>query len=389
MTNFLVKLFIKNADDIKNPAVRSAYGKFAGLVGIICNFILFVLKLAVGILFGSIAITADAINNLSDASSSVVTLIGFKLAEKPADNDHPYGHARIEYLSGLVVSVMILVIGFELVKTSIDKIINPTPVEFTLITLLVLVASILLKLWMSFFNKKLGRLIDSTTLSATSADSQNDVITTGAVLLAALIAHFSGINIDGYAGFAVAIFIIYSGIGIAKDTISPLLGEAPDPALVKYIADKVLAVDGVLGIHDLMVHDYGPQKCFASAHIEMSAAEDVMHSHDIIDTIERRLLKEDNIHLVVHYDPILCDDEEIKQLKNDVLSILKNIDPCITMHDFRTVKGPLHTNLIFDVVVPYSLGIKEGELIKLIDERAKEKNPDYYTVVTVDYASNL
>lgn len=311
MTDFLVKRFIKNSTDVNDPAVRTAYGNLAGAVGIFCNVLLCAAKLAVGTLFGSISITADAVNNLSDASSSVITLVGFRLSAKPADDEHPYGHARIEYLAGLAVSVMILVIGVELARSSIGKILSPTAVEFSLVTVAVLLLSIGVKLWMAAFNKKVGRRIGSAALEATAMDSRNDVISTAAVLAASVVSGLTGLELDGWMGLGVALFILWSGVGILKETVDPLLGEAPSEELTDYIGKKVMSYDGVLGTHDLMVHDYGPGRRFASVHVEMAAENDVMQSHDIIDNIERDFQENDHISLIIHYDPILTGDDAV------------------------------------------------------------------------------
>ena len=368
--------------------MRAAYGKLAGFVGIVCNLLLFAGKLLAGILSGSVAITADAVNNLSDASSSLVTLLGFKLAERPADEEHPYGHARIEYLSGLAVAALILIIGVELAKNSFEKILHPETVAFSFLTLGILIASILVKLWMALFCHTLGKRIGSTTLAATAADSRNDVITTAAVLLGCLLGHFFGWKIDGYIGLLVALFILWSGIGIAKDTISPLLGEQADPELVRRISDLILSHEKILGIHDLMVHDYGPGQCFASVHAEMAVSDDPLTCHDIIDDIERDALRELRVHLVIHYDPIVTDDEELNRMHALVEQEIKAIDPALTIHDFRMVRGPGHTNLIFDLVIPFSMANQKVDLKRRIDERVQFENKRYYTVITFDEASH-
>ena len=304
MTEALIRLFIKNPEKTHDPAVRAAYGNLASWVGILCNLALCAGKFMVGTLSGSISVAADAVNNLSDASSSVVSLLGFRLGSRPADEEHPYGHARFEYLSGLAVAVMVLVIGLELGKTSLGKILAPTPVTFSWVTVGVLAASILVKLWMALFNRKVGGRIHSGALIATAADSRNDVLTTGAVLTAALISHFARVELDGWMGLAVALFILYSGVGLVKSTIDPLLGLAPDPELVKYIHERVMSYPNVLGTHDLMVHDYGPGRQFASVHVEMAAEGDVMASHDVIDNIERDFLENDGLHVVIHFAPL-------------------------------------------------------------------------------------
>ena len=384
MTSLLLRLFVKNHDDTENPVVRGAYGKLAGAVGIVCNLLLFAGKLLAGILSGSVAVTADAVNNLSDASSSLVTLLGFKLAERPADEEHPYGHARIEYISGLVVAALILLIGAELAKSSFSKILHPETVEFSLLTLGVLVGSILVKLWMALFCRKLGRRIDSTTLLATSADSRNDVISTAAVLVGCLVGYFFDVKLDGYIGMAVALFIIWSGCSIAKDTINPLLGERASEELVRNISDLILSHEKILGIHDLMVHDYGPGNCFASVHAEMDSAEDPLTCHDIIDDIERDALRELRVHLVIHYDPIITDDEELNAARALVEQEIRSIDESLSLHDFRMVRGPGHTNLIFDLVIPYSMEDRKAELKARIDERLQRQDRKYYTVITFD-----
>lgn len=389
MTELLLRLFVKNYRDTNDPKVRTACGRMAGIVGIVCNLLLFAGKLAAGLLSGSVAITADAVNNLSDASSSLVTLLGFKLAERPADDEHPYGHARMEYLSGLAVAALILLIGAELAKSSFGKILHPESVSFSILTLLVLLVSILVKLWMSLFCRKVGKRIHSTTLTATAADSRNDVISTAAVLLGCLIGHFTGLKLDGYLGLAVALFILWSGIGIAKDTISPLLGEQADPELVQSISRLILSHEKILGIHDLMVHDYGPGQCFASVHAEMSASEDPLACHDIIDDIERDALRDLRVHLVIHYDPIVTDDEELNHMRSLVEAEIHAIDPCLRLHDFRMVRGPAHTNLIFDLVIPFSMDDQRAALKRRIDERVQFEDSRYYTVITFDEASKV
>ncbi len=384
MTRLLIKWFVKAPEEVHKPEVRQQYGKMAGLVGIFCNLLLFLAKLLIGFLSGSISITADAVNNLSDASSSVVTLLGFKLAAKPADKEHPFGHARIEYIAGLAVAVMVLVIGIELGKNSINKIMHPTPVVFTIWSFLVLGLSIGVKLWMAFFNRTIGKKIGSNTLEATYADSRNDVITTTAILIAAAIAMVSGLNLDGWMGAGVSIFILWSGIGLVKSTIDPLLGEAPDPELVAYVAEKIVKYDGVLGTHDLIVHDYGPGRQFASAHVEMSSEEDVLKSHEIIDQIERDFLEQDNIHLIIHYDPIVIGSGEIDTAREWTIQQIQTIDSRLTLHDFRMVDGPSHVNYIFDVVVPSNFTMDEKELQKEIQQRIQHGKKKITTVVTVD-----
>ena len=387
MTKLLLRLFIKSKD-FSEPKTRSAVGKLSGIVGIVCNLLLFLGKLIVGTLAGSVSITADAMNNLSDASSAIVTLIGFKLAEKPADEDHPYGHARFEYLSGLAVAALILIIGFELAKTSVEKIFNPTDVAFSALTAAVLLASIGIKLWMALFNNKLGKKISSSTLMATAADSRNDVIATAAVLVAAVVGYFTKLHIDGYIGLAVALFILYSGIQLGKETINPLLGEAASPELQQLIVDYVSTHPKVLGYHDLMVHDYGPGQRFATLHVEMDTREDPLLCHEIIDDMERECLQSHNIHLVIHYDPVITDDPEMNRIYSSVKHLLSEIDPCLKPHDFRMVRGNGHTNLIFDVSFPLRLTGQEKAIRKHLEQTlSQQEQTKIYTVITFDPAA--
>lgn len=384
MTDSLVKLFIKDNENIKDPSVRSAYGRLAGIVGIICNALLFIGKFAVGLISGSVSISADAVNNLSDASSSIVSLLGFKMASKPADDDHPYGHARYEYLSGLVVCVLVLLIGLELAKSSVEKLIKPSPVTFSVITAAVLAASIVLKLWLAVFNRKIGLKINSKALIATFADSRNDVISTSAVLIAAIVSHFTSLELDGWMGLAVAIFILYSGFGLIKDTLNPLLGSAPDPELVEHIEERAMSYEGVLGIHDLMVHDYGPGRQFASIHIEVDCKTDVLVSHDMIDNIERDFLKE-GLHVTVHCDPVVTSDPELNEFKQWICGEIKEIDRGLAVHDVRMVKGSTHTNVIFDCVVPAKLKISISELKSAIESLVSKKY-SYICVINFENA---
>lgn len=384
MTKIIMSLFLKNKNP-ENASDRESYGKVAGIVGIVCNIILSIMKFVVGTISNSVAITADATNNLSDAGSSVVTLVGFKMSEKPADRDHPYGHARIEYITGLIISFIILLIGFEIFTSSAEKIFKPEENQFNIATVVVLVVSILGKLWLGLFNKKLGKMIKSKALIATAADSRNDSIATTVVLISTLISHFFGINLDGYMGVAVAIFILVSGIGLVKETVSPLLGQPPSKEIYEKIEKKMLSYENVLGVHDLMVHSYGPGSYFASAHIEMDARINVLVCHDIMDTIERDFLSDENIHLVVHLDPTVLDCEETNELKQIVAKILYDIDPIITFHDFRVVTGDQNKNVLFDVVVPPEYKYADIQLIDMIKNRVKEAGEGkLYAVVVVD-----
>ena len=388
MTKLLLRLFVKNYENAGNPKVRAAVGKLSGIVGIVSNLLLFALKLLVGTLAGSVSITADAMNNLSDATSSIVTLVGFKLAEKPADEDHPYGHARYEYLSGLAVAAIIVVIGFELARTSVEKILNPSPLEFSIPMAAVLIGSILVKLWLSVFNRKLGSHIQSSALLATSADSRNDTVATGAVLLAAVVEAVFRWQVDGIMGLAVAMFILYSGVMLAKDTISPLLGETASPELRELIIGVIGSEPKVLGYHDLMVHDYGPGQRFASMHVEMDQKEDPLLCHELIDNLERICLREHNIHLVIHYDPVVIGDAEMDRLNGVVQEILKEIDQRISIHDFRMVRGTGHTNLIFDMALPAEKMPERKNIKKQMDAALADREAGtYYTVVTYDIAT--
>ena len=386
MTKFLIKLFIKDADT-NTQRGRELYGRLAGAVGIICNLLLSVMKLIIGSISNSVSITADATNNISDAGSSIVTLVGFRLSGKPADKDHPYGHARIEYISSLIISFLILLIGCSIFKESVTKIFKPEESLFNIATVIVLVVSILVKLWLSVFNKFLGKQINSKALEATAIDSRNDVITTAAVLLASVISHFTGFNLDGYMGVIVSVFIFISGINLVKETLDPLLGQPPTKEMFETIEKKILSYDNVLGVHDLMVHSYGPNTYFASAHIEMDAKIDVLICHDIMDQIERDFKSELNIHLVVHLDPTILDSPEINELKEMVNDIICEIDRDLTFHDFRVVVGEENKNVLFDVVVPPEYKYSDEELEKIITDKITEmSNGKIFTVLVVDHS---
>jgi cation diffusion facilitator family transporter len=386
LINLLIKLFVKDYQNTTDFQVRERYGKFAGSVGIASNLVLFSLKITVGLLFQSIAIIADAVNNLSDSAASLVTLFGFKLSGKPADAEHPYGHARMEYISGLSVSFLILFLGLQLIQSSVAKIFHPETSQFSLISLLVLVVSILLKLWQALFYLKIGRLIDSTTLTATATDSRNDILATAAVLTALLITRWTGYNLDGYMGLVVALFIMVSGVKLVMDTIDPLLGMAPTRELVEQIYQKILSYDHIIGLHDLTVHNYGVGKCFASVHCEVVAEQDFMVSHDIIDNIERDFLKDHDIHMVIHLDPVVTNDQKTNELKTKVHAVINQIAQVISMHDFRVVWGVSHSNLIFDVVVPFDFQWSDSELVQLIEERIRTLDHNYRAVITIDHS---
>lgn len=384
MTQLLVKLFIKDAQNTSDPKVRERYGVLGGVVGMVCNVLLFAVKLVLGMLSNSIAVTADAFNNLSDVGSSLVTLVGFKIAAKPADKDHPYGHGRIEYLSGLIVALLILLVGVEIGKTSIKKIFQPEPVTFSIIVVVGLLLSIGVKLWMGFFNKNLGKQIGSTAMAATSVDSLSDVCSTTVTLISVIAARFTTLPIDGVMGTLVAALILYAGYEVAKDTLSPLLGKKPDPELVKQIESRILAYDGILGIHDLMVHDYGPSRRFASVHAEISVHSDILFSHDIIDRAEREIAKEMNIEISIHLDPIETDCAKTNEMRSLTASLVREIDPACSIHDFRMVHGGAQTNLIFDIKVPVENKRTEAEIKAAIAQKISNYNPTYYTVVKVD-----
>ena len=388
MTKLLLRIFVPETAGTPSGRLRTAIGKLSGTVGTVCNFLLFAVKLAVGLLAGSVSVMADALNNLSDAISSVVTLVGFKLAEKPADADHPYGHARYEYLSGLAVAAMIIVIGVELGRSSIEKIFAPTAVMMSDAMFAVLAVSVVLKLWLSRFNRHLGKQIESSALLATSADSRNDAISTGAVLLASVLERLFDWQLDGWMGLAVAAFILWSGVGLAKDTISPLLGETASPELRKLILDVVRSDVLVLGYHDLMVHDYGPGQRFASVHVEMDGAIDPIRCHEHIDRLERECLEKHNVHLVIHYDPLVTGDAELDAARESVRQFLKEYDERISMHDFRMIRRDGFTQLLLDAALPPELMPKKDAVQKFLDEKlAAVENGKYRAVVTYDLES--
>lgn len=386
MANFLAKLFIKDYEKVSDSAVRKQYGKLAGIVGILSNGLLCAMKIIIGLVTGSIAIVADGINNLADASSSIITLIGFKLAAAPEDKNHPYGHARIEYLTGLFISVLIIVLGLQLLRSSFDKVLHPDPLSFRYVTVIILVIAIGIKVWQAFFNISLGKKINSVALIATGADSRNDVIATTAVLLSIIIGKLFHLQLDGYMGCLVALFIIWSGIQLIRETSSPLLGEAPDQELVKAIADTVLSQEGIIGIHDLVVHNYGPGKIFASIHIEVDAKGDLMESHDRIDNIERLVKKELNIEFTAHMDPVDLDNPLIERLHHEILVAVKPFAGVKSIHDLRIVPGNTHTNVIFDAVLSSDCVTDEEKLCRCVEAHLQKIDPHYYVVITFDRA---
>ncbi|SCJ03144.1 Ferrous-iron efflux pump FieF [uncultured Flavonifractor sp.] len=386
MINLLVKTFVKDAGNVQDPQVRQRYGTLSGAVGIFLNLLLSAGKMIAGLITGSIAITADAFNNLTDAGSSVVTLVGFRMAGKQADDDHPFGHGRIEYLSGLAVSVVILLVGLELAKSSVEKIIHPEPVEFSWLSAGILIAAICVKLWMSYFNRSLSRRIGSAAMAATATDSLSDAVATSAVLLSAIIGKFTGVNIDAWAGILVALFILRAGWGAAKDTLNPLLGQSPDPELVRDIERTVLAHPQVVGIHDMIIHDYGPGRSMMSLHAEVPAGSDIMEVHDEIDAIERELKAKYHIDASIHMDPIVTGDETISKARKMVSELVREVDPAMTIHDFRMTSGPRHRNLIFDVVVPYSVKSTDDEVRREIERKIRSADPNSFAVIQIDRA---
>lgn len=384
MSKKITSLFLKDADNATESEIRTAYGKFSSVLGMFFNVVLFGMKLLAGLISGSVAIVADAINNLSDASSNVISFFGFKLASKPADAEHPYGHGRYEYLSAAIVAMLIMVIGSELLKSGIDKIITPTAVDFTLLSVIILLVSIIVKIGMSILNAKIGKKINSDVLKATAVDSRNDALSTTAVLVAAVISHFTSLELDGYMTVIVAVFVLLSGIGIFKDTINPLLGKAADKERVEYIKRKLLSYNGVLGIHDLILHDYGVGRQFASVHLEMSANDNVLQSHEIIDGIEKDFAINDNISLVIHYDPVCIDNEYVKELREFLVENVKKINDKLTVHDVRVVEGIERDIVIFDCVLPYDVTLSEKELKQSLSKMITKAYPRLTVNITVD-----
>ena len=384
MTNMLIKFFIKNSEETNNPSVREKYGMLSGGVGIFCNILLFIGKLSVGLISASISIMADAFNNLSDAASSVVTLVGFKMAGRPADDQHPFGHGRIEYISGLIISTVVMMMGLEFVKSSIEKIINPASIEIGIYSIIILLMSILLKLWMSIFNKKIGDRINSSTIKAISMDSLADVAATATALIGAIISYMCGVYVDGYAGVLVALFIIYTGFTTARETLSPLLGQAPDKEFVDKIEKKVLSYDNIVGVHDLIVHNYGFNNSLVSLHAEVPCDINILKIHETIDTVERDIKKDFNCDIVIHMDPIATDDNAVNSVKYEIESIVKSIDERLNIHDFRMVQADSFTNLIFDLVGPQLVELKDDEIESIINEKIIALNSSYRLVLNID-----
>ena len=386
MIRLLSRWLIPDRDNVTSPAVRRAYGTLCGAVGIALNILLFIGKFFAGQLSGSIAVTADAFNNLSDAGSSAVTLLGFRLAGKKPDTDHPFGHGRIEYISGLIVAGLILLMGVELAKSSFDKILHPEPVAFSALAAAIMAASVCVKLYMWLYNRAVGRKIKSAAMEATATDSLSDTIATSAVLLAMLVGKWTGLAVDGYVGLVVALFILFSAYKAAKETLSPLLGQAPDPELVQEIRDITLANDTVQGVHDLVVHDYGPGRMMISLHAEVPAHGDIMAMHDVIDNVEKELMERLHCHAVIHMDPIVTDDDRVNALRTQVAELVKQVDPALTIHDFRVVRGTTHDNLIFDAVLPFSSGKTPAQAAQEIRALVRAMDGNYYAVVTVEHS---
>ncbi|CDE82192.1 putative uncharacterized protein [Ruminococcus sp. CAG:353] len=385
MTDFLVKHFVKNYTDTEDIKVRENYGTMAGITGIVCNIFLFVLKFAVGTLSGSISVLSDAFNNLSDSASCVVTLFGCKMAAKPADKDHPFGHGRAEYLTSLIIAVIIILVGFELLRSSAGKIVSPDEVKFSAAALISLFASIGVKLWMSVFNTKLGKRINSPVMMATAQDSRSDVIATSAAVIGLTASLFTTLPIDGAMGIVVSIFIIKGGFGIVKDTVDDLIGKPADHELIKKIEDIVTAPDKIIGVHDLVVHDYGPGKKLASCHAEVRSDENFVAAHDVIDGIERDIFKKLGIMMTIHMDPVDVDNEQTNACRKAVEEYAAQLDPRLRIHDFRLVPGDTHTNLVFDIVVPYDCKYSESELKEKLSQLMNaSKDTKYYLVITID-----
>ncbi len=383
MTELIKKLFIKDYQDVENPLVRARYGSVAGMVGIVTNLLLAAAKIAIGALFGAISVVADGVNNLTDSFSSIITLVGFRISAAQADEEHPYGHGRMEYIAAMLIAMLMAVVGFSLAEESFPKIFHPDAPEFSLLIVVTLVLSIGVKLWQGLFYRKMGKAIGSDTLRANFRDSINDVISTAAVLLSVAISPLIGYNTDGVMGVAVALFIMYSGVMLMKDTIQPLLGEGADQELAQKIGNAVEAYDGIVGVHDLEVHNYGPGRIFASVHAEVPAEIDVLISHDIIDNVERELREQMGIHLTIHLDPVVTNDPALDALREELREIIAAYER-ISFHDLRMVQGTTHTNVLFDIVVPFRYPISDKELCSRIEAEIRRRHADFYAVITVD-----
>ncbi len=388
MHTILVKLFIRDSENVTNPKVRTAYGTLGSITGIITNIFLAIIKYIAGVFSGSISIMADAINNLSDAGASIISLVGIKLSAKPADKGHPYGHGRLEYISALGVAFLVLLMGIELFKSSVNKIINPEPVTFSILSLGILIFSIIAKLWLGFFNKKLGEKINSAPMIAVMKDSFSDCLATGVAAISIIVSAFSDINIDGYLGIVVACFIFIAGFNILKETMADLLGKPAEKEFVDAITEKILSYDKIVGVHDMIIHDYGPGRQFASAHAEVPSNENIMEIHDIIDIIERDIFNEYGMVISIHMDPIVVDDEKINTLRQMTSNLVTELSEEMSIHDFRVVDGPTHTNLIFDLIVPHKYKLSNDEVCKEIEENLSKIDERYFAVITVEHSFN-
>ena len=388
MHTILIKLFIRDSENVTNSKVRTAYGTLGSITGIITNIFLAIIKYIAGVFSGSISIMADAINNLSDAGASIISLVGIKLSAKPADKGHPYGHGRLEYISALGVAFLVLLMGIELFKSSVNKIINPEPVTFSILSLGILVFSIVAKLWLGLFNKKLGEKINSAPMMAVMKDSFSDCLATGVAAISIIVSAFSEINIDGYLGIVVAGFIFIAGFNILKETMADLLGKPAEKEFVDEITNKILSYDKIVGVHDMIIHDYGPGRLFASAHAEVPSNEDLMEIHDIIDVIERDIFNEFGMVISIHMDPIIVDNEKINTLRQMTSNIVTEMSEEMSIHDFRVVDGPTHTNLIFDLIVPHKYKLTNEEVCKEIEENLSKIDERYFAVITVEHSFN-
>lgn len=388
MHTILIKLFIRDSENVRNPQVRTAYGTLGSVAGIVTNILLAILKYVAGMLSGSISVTADAINNLSDAGASIISLVGVKLSAKPADKGHPYGHGRVEYISALAVAFLVLLMGIELFKSSVDKITNPVPVKFSIVSLCILIFSIFAKLWLGFFNKKLGKKINSAPMMAVMKDCFSDCLATSVAAIAIIVSAFSDINIDGYLGIIVACFIFIAGFNILKETMADLLGKPAEKEFVDEITNKILSYDKIVGVHDMIIHDYGPGRKFASAHAEVPSNENIMEIHDVIDLIERDILNEFGMIISIHMDPIIVDDEKINALRQMTSSLVVEMCEEMSIHDFRVVDGPTHTNLIFDLIVPHKYHMNNDEVRSEIENKLSKIDERYFAVITVEHSFN-
>ena len=386
LTSFLVNLFVKNKDKVSDPKTRSAYGTLSSVVGIILNLLLSLAKLTIGTLFGSIAITADATNNLSDAGSQIVSFISFKISSKPADRDHPFGHARMEYVASMIVSFLILHVGFDLMSESVRKVFSPEPVEFSPAIIVVLSLSVICKLWLALFNRRIGKKINSSVIKATAADSLSDAVATTAVLVSIIVSYFTGFNTDAYMGIAVSVLIFVAGIKILNDTKNSILGSAPEPEVIDGICEIVERYPDILGIHDMTVHNYGPGNTIASLHAEVDGSKDVFYTHDVIDNAENAIYAELGVRTTIHLDPIVTDDEQVNELRRRVAELVKEIDERLSIHDFRFVPGHTHSNLLFDVCAPFEVKMNDRELKDKVSEAVSRIDANYFAVITVDRA---